>query len=123
MLDESDYRPLLNVLLSRVMETGADVLVAEAGASPMEPYNGSACIEALGDHIKFRVLCASDPYAMVGVQKAYGLVPDLVSGPAASTLAAIKLVKNLTGVPAVNVLHRDSFPVLSSMLRAALGLN
>ncbi|MDJ0654724.1 MAG: DUF1611 domain-containing protein [Xanthomonadales bacterium] len=123
VIPEDEYRPLLDMVLSRVMDAGVDVLVAEAGASPLEPYNGAACIEALSGHMVLRVLCASDPYAVVGVQRAYGFAPDVVAGPAAATRAAIRLVKKLTGVPAVNVLHRDAFPEIAAMLKTSLGIS
>ena len=66
------YRDALGQMLARVQMTGADVLVAEAGASPLEPYNGSVAIEAIGGLTRFTVLCASDPYAVLGVQTAAG---------------------------------------------------
>ncbi len=36
-------------------------------------------------NIRCKILCASDPYAVVGVEKAFGLIPDLVTGLATST--------------------------------------
>ena len=93
-------RPLLHYIDGR----SADFLVAEAGASPLEPYNGAAAIEELGGNIRCAILCASDPYAVVGVQQAFDLTPDLVAGPATNTTAAIDLVMKLTGVQGINVL-------------------
>ena len=54
-------------------------MVVEAGASPLEPYNGSVVVDYLKDQTCFTVLCASDPYAALGVQAAFGdrLVADL----------------------------------------------
>jgi hypothetical protein len=40
-----------------------DVLVAEVGASPLEPYNGATAIREIGANVCFTVLSASDPYA------------------------------------------------------------
>ena len=68
------------------------------------------------------VLCASDPYAVVGVEKALGLKPDLVTGPATSTSAAIDLVAKLSDVEALNVMEPDSLPVLRKMLQEKLCL-
>jgi hypothetical protein len=46
--------------------------------------------------------------------------PDLVTGPATSTDAAISLVKDLTGVDALNVLDPASTPILRDLLAGAL---
>jgi hypothetical protein len=117
------YQEALELMLSKAAWCEADVLVAEAGASPLEPYNGSMVVDYLRDQTCFTVLCASDPYAALGVQKAFGerLRADLVSGPAANTQAAIKLVEDLTGLPALNLLDRGSYPKLVEMLKSALG--
>ena len=87
---EAEYRAAIAPLLRHIASERPDFLVCEAGASPMEPYNGAAAIDMLGDNISCRILCASDPYAVVGVQKAFGLKPDLVTGPATNTKAAIE---------------------------------
>jgi hypothetical protein len=79
-------------------------------------------VDYLKEQTCFTVLCASDPYAALGVQAAFGnrLVADLVSGPAANTNAAIKLVEKLTGLPALNLLDRNCYPELIDMLKRAL---
>jgi hypothetical protein len=68
------------------------------------------------------VLCASDPYAVLGVQTAYGdrMKADLVSGPAANTTAAIALVKELSGHKALSLLDRNTYPELVALLTEAL---
>ncbi|MBT8146644.1 MAG: hypothetical protein KJN90_07300, partial [Gammaproteobacteria bacterium] len=60
---EDEYRDRLDFLLSRIAESEPDVIVAEAGASPLEPYNGRVAMEVLGDNIRFELLCACDPYS------------------------------------------------------------
>lgn len=117
------FSEALGQLLTRAQATGADVLVAEAGASPLEPYNGSRAVDAVKDHTRFTVLCASDPYAVVGVQTAFGWAPDLVAGPAANTRSAIALVDKLAGVPALNLLDRKVYPVLKDRLAESLGVS
>lgn len=119
---EDSFRHSLAGLLHQIAATGADVLVAEAGASPLEPYNGAAAVDALKANTCFTVLCASDPYAVLGVQTAFKdrLRADLVSGPAANTSAAVDLVEKLCGLPALNLLDRDSYPALTKMLHDAL---
>jgi hypothetical protein len=121
---ESTFRQALELLLSKVAACNADVLVAEAGASPLEPYNGATVVDYLGDLTRFTVLCASDPYAVLGVQTAYGahMTADLVSGPAANTTAATRLVRELSGHRALNLLDRNTYPELVALLKKALSL-
>ncbi|MDJ0709156.1 MAG: DUF1611 domain-containing protein [Woeseiaceae bacterium] len=101
---EREFRAAIRPLLNHINDLVPDLLVAEAGASPLEPYNGAALIDELGHNIVCTILCASDPYAVVGVEKAYGLRPDIVTGPAAQTSAAVELVERLAGVRAVNLI-------------------
>ena len=96
------YQRALRELLNRIAALAPDLVVIEAGASPLEPYNGDIAIDALQKQLTMTVLAASDPYAVVGVQTAFGLVPDLVTGPAANTSAGIELVEKLAGRPALN---------------------
>jgi hypothetical protein len=120
VVSEREYRRALRDLLSRMAAVEADVVVAEVGASPLEPYNGEAAIEEIGRHVVFTVLSASDPYAVTGVTTAFGSRPDLVTGLATSTSAGIELVEKLSGIRALNVLDRDSLPRLRKMLGDAL---
>ncbi len=98
-----------------------DVVVAEAGVSPLEPYNGMVVVDELGDVIRFTLLAPSDPYAVTGVMNAFDLRPGVVSGVAASTGAGIDLIEKLTGLPAVNVLDPNDHVRLGSLLEAELG--
>jgi len=120
VVEPEEYRKRLRQLLSRISALNADVLVAEAGASPLEPYNGAVAIDEIGDNICCRILCASDPYAVVGVQTAFDFRPDLVAGPAANTSAGIALIKKLTGVRALDITSTDSHAELAQMLRQKL---
>jgi hypothetical protein len=45
----------------------ADVLVAEVGASPLEPYKGEVAIEEIGPNVRCTVLSATDPYTVSGM--------------------------------------------------------
>jgi len=121
---EERFRTAFELMLSKIAAWDAQVLVTEAGASPLEPYNGATVVEYLRDLARFTVLCASDPYAVLGVQNAYGegLSADLVSGPAANTVAAIRLVGQLSGHRALNLLDRNSYPELVDLLKQALDL-
>lgn len=113
------YRQRLDVLLGLVAAARPDVAVLEAGASPLEPYNGDAAMAAVGEHVVLTVLCASDPYAVVGVQEGFGRGADVVTGPAANTSAGVALVGRLTGLPAVDVRDPAALPVLERLLDRA----
>lgn len=112
MVPEVEYRAAVRPLLNFINDLQPDVLVVEAGASPLEPYNGAALMDELGDKVVCTILCASDPYAVVGVEQAFGLRPDLVTGPATQTSAAVELVYKLSGLPAINIIDpaaKESF--------------
>lgn len=116
------YEDALRQLLSMIAATEPDVVIAEAGASPLEPYNGETAIRILGDRVRLTVLSASDPYAVAGVIQAFGSSPDLVAGWAASNSAAIELVDRLTGLPAVSALDPNAGPLLDQLLIDKLGI-
>jgi hypothetical protein len=122
VVSEREYRHALRNLLSRMAVVEADVVVAEVGSSPLEPYNGATAIEEVGPNVRCTVLSASDPYAVTGVVTAFGKRPDLVTGLATSTRAGIELVEKLCGIEAMNVLDRSSLPRLSSILDERLDL-
>lgn len=115
-----EFHPAFDQLLGQMAEVDVDVAVVEAGASPLEPYNGAHAIERLRDRVVFTLLCASDPYAVVGALEAYGLRPDLVTGPTANTEAGVALVQRLTDLPVLDLRKRSALPALDSMLRRAL---
>ena len=123
VVPEDDYRAAIRPLLDKINDNAPDFLVAEAGASPLEPYNGAAIMEELGDNIVCTILCASDPYAVVGVQQAFGLKPDLVTGPATQTSAAIELVWKLTGLRGINIIDPASKGAFRGFLDEKLGLS
>jgi Domain of unknown function (DUF1611_C) P-loop domain len=115
------FEPALRLLCSKLAAAEADVVVAEAGASPLEPYNGDVALRLLAGKVRLIVLCASDPYAVVGVMSAFERRPDLVAGRATSTSAAIDLIEKLVSVPAINVFDPATRPQLASFLRERLG--
>lgn len=123
VVPEDEYRAAIRPMLRHVASERPDFMVCEAGASPLEPYNGAAAIDELGDNVACTILCASDPYAVVGVQQAFGLKPDLVAGPATNTSSAIALVKKLTGVNGINVINPKRIPEFRDFLIRQLGLD
>lgn len=117
------YRRAIRTVLGRISEQTPDVVVAEAGASPLEPYNGDTLIEEIREQIGFTVLCASDPYAVVGVTQGFGFNPNVVAGVATSTSAGVEVVKKLTGFSALNLLDPESHAELATLLQQQLGLS
>lgn len=117
-----DYERRLRGLLGRMAEDGADAAVIEVGASPLEPYNGDVAVRELGDAVRCRVLCASDPYAVIGVMRAWDFRPDLVTGITANTLAGVDLVEELTGLRALDLRRKRNQGELDRMLAESLGL-
>ena len=119
-----EYREALQILMSKIAsEADPDIVVAEAGASPFEPYNGSIAIQEMTkkNNVQFVVLCASDPYSVVGLIRDFGVPkPDLVSGLVTATSAGVKLVKQFTGLPALSLCTEESVDELKTLLYAAL---
>jgi hypothetical protein len=115
-----EYQAALDLLLSRMRQAPVDAAVIEVGASPLEPYNGTVAVERLMPSVRVTILCASDPYAVVGLMKAYGLVPDLVTGITSNTRAGIELVEELAGVPCVNVRGAEGQARLDRLLEDRL---
>ena len=116
VVDPALFERRLDLLLALIAAERPDVVVAEAGASPLEPYNGDVAMHALGELVACTVLSAFDPYAVAGVIHGFGRRADLVTGPAAATSAAVELVDRLTGLPALNVLDPSSLPRIGEIL-------
>ena len=119
VVDPEPYRARLGLLLGLVAGAAPDVVVAEAGASPLEPYRGEVAMEVLGERVACTILSASDPYAVAGVVAGFGCHVDLVAGPAAATTAGVELIDRLTGLPACNLLDPASHALLARVLDAA----
>jgi hypothetical protein len=121
VVSEDEYRAAISGLLPRIAATGASVALIEAGASPLEPYNGGVLVELLGDNVAFTILSASDPYAVVGIQTAWERTFDLVAGPTANTRAGVALVHELTGLPALDLLDFGTYSSLRQRLEQVIG--
>ncbi len=116
-----EYRDAIGALLPRIAATDATVVVVEAGASPLEPYNGGTLTRMIDRHIRFTVLSASDPYAVVGIRSAWGRTFDVVTGPTANTTAGVALVHELTGLPALDLLDPATHSSLRQRLEQTVG--
>jgi hypothetical protein len=112
------YRKAVIPLLSQMASDQADVAVIEAGASPLEPYNGAVAMQLVGNESRYTILSASDPYAVLGVMRAFDIRPDLVTGIAANTTASIELVRELTGIAAVDVMGSEGRRTLGELVGA-----
>jgi hypothetical protein len=121
VVEPAEFEAALTSLLSLLADSEPDVVVAEAGASPLEPYNGDVVVRLLGDRRRCTVLCASDPYSVVGVMAAFEAEPDLISGRATANSAGVDLIERLTGSRALNLLEHSSAPRLRELLEERLG--
>jgi hypothetical protein len=117
---QPEYREALERLLAMIGEQAPDVVVAEAGASPLEPCNGATLLAKIAEPISCTALCASDPYAVLGVVQGFGIVPDLVAGVATNTTAGIELIRRLTGLAALDLHDSSSRPRLREILTGTL---
>ncbi len=117
---KDDYITTLHTLLSKMAGQQVDVAVIEIGASPLEPYNGDIAIQEIRHCIQCTILCASDPYAVYGVMKAFEIIPDIVSGVATNTQAGVALIEKLCGVPALNLIDYDTSEALKHILATQL---
>lgn len=115
-----EYQSVVDGLLRRMDDHKPDVLVAEVGASPLEPYNGELAIKEVRKQVCLTVLCASDPYAVLGVIKAFDINPDLVTGRATSTSASIDLVNKLSHLTAIDILDPKSLAILEELVLGKL---
>ena len=93
------------------------------GASPLEPYNGDLAIESIRKHIKCVIFCASDPYGVYGIIKAFQLKPDVVTGIATNTKAGRNLVENLCDVRALNIIDPKNTNELKRILERKLDIS
>jgi hypothetical protein len=122
ILDSGEFRERLRELLGLITEAKPDVVVAELGASPLEPYNGDTALEEIQSKVVMKVLCASDPYSVLGVMHSYHMAhPDLVAGVATSTTAGVEVIEKLSGARAINMLDPACLPELGKLLATALG--
>lgn len=115
-----EYHIAMSRLLSLVAQEKPDVVVAEIGASPFEPYNGSIVLEKIKSQICLTVLCASDPYGVLGATQNFHLTPDLISGIVTNTTAGVEFVEKLTGIQAICPTDDHAVAKLMPILREKL---
>jgi hypothetical protein len=116
LLGPAEFATYVDRMLRLLADQPVDVVVAEIGASPMEPYNGAVAMQQLRPHVCLTLLAASDFYATLGASEHLSLRPDLVVGRVASTSAGIAIVERETGLPTLNPLDLAALPVLDAVL-------
>ena len=116
LTDPDSFAEAVDTMLLKVADEPVDIVVAEAGASPMEPYNGEVAIQRLAPHVRLTMLAATDLYAALGAIDHLGVKPDVIVGRVASTTAGVKIVQEVTGLPAINPLSPDSQEPLDGLL-------
>jgi hypothetical protein len=115
-----EYKTAMSILLSLVAQEKPDVVLAEIGASPFEPYNGAIVLEKIKPQICLTILCANDPYAVLGATDSFHLTPDIISGIVTNTTAGIELVTKLTGIPAICPTDEQAIEQLMLILKDKL---
>jgi hypothetical protein len=116
LVPPEEFTDHVDRLLGLLADQPVDIAVVEAGASPMEPYNGAVAIERLRPHARLTLLAASDLYAVLGAVDHLGVRADAVVGRVASTSAGVAIVQQQTGVPAFDPLAAGSAAVLDELL-------
>jgi hypothetical protein len=118
----TEYETAMNNLLSLVAGAKPDLVVAEVGASPFGPYNGSLALEKITSQICFTIVCANDPYGVLGLINSFNIAPDVISGVVTNNQAGVELVENLTGIKAVCPTDLHAEDKLISILKEKLPL-
>ncbi len=121
--DREAFKGQVKQILNLVANENADVAIIEIGASPLEPYNGDIAIEAIRKNIRCTILSASDPYAVMGLMKAFEIRPDIVTGISTNTIAGTELVERLCKVRALNLIEPETWPELTRILSELTGFN
>jgi hypothetical protein len=116
LTDPETFTTAVETMLLKIADEPVDIVVAEAGASPMEPYNGELAIQHLAPHVGLTLLAASDLYAALGAIDHLGVRPDVIVGRVASTTAGMDIVQQVTGLPAIDPLSQASGPALDGVL-------
>jgi hypothetical protein len=119
LIPADEFEGYVDRMLWSIAARSVDVVVAEVGASPMEPYNGEIAIQRLRRHVRLTILAATDLYAALGARDHLSVRPDLIVGRVASTAAGIVIVERTTGLPVVNPLDSASAVALDTLLTQA----
>ncbi len=114
--DEGAVTHAARIVLTALEDAGSQLIVCELGASPLEDYQGAAVMKELEGKVQAIVMAASDPYAVLGLQKAYGLQPDVVTGRATVTEPGRRLVEKLVDTETVALDDKEAGAILLKIL-------
>lgn len=126
ILPSQQYQESLRTLLAILANEQPDVLIAEAGASPCEPYNGDIALRELAGSACLVVLCASDPYAVFAlcqILEKDGIRPDIVTGMVLSTSAGSDLIRKIMCyIPPLSLATEAGYEEMKKLLDKKLAL-
>jgi hypothetical protein len=120
LVDPDAFRTEVDAMLTMVAGRTVDVVVAELGASPMEPYNGEVAMEQVRPHAPLTVLAAADLYAVLGAMAQLKVKPDLIVGRVASTTSGTRIAEQMTGLPVLSPLASAGLAALDAWLKERL---
>ena len=101
-------REVAHTLFSELSGRGLDVIVAETGDGIMGDYGVQAILDdpELRDLTAAFLFCANDPVGVAGgvrhLEQAYGIKPDVITGPATDNRVGVRFVEREVGLPAIN---------------------
>lgn len=119
--DPVAFGATVDKMLLMLADEAVDIVVAEAGASPMEPYNGEVAMQHVAPHLRLTLLAASDLYAALGALDHLEMQPDVIVGRVASTAAGVQIIHEVTGLQAIDPLSEVSASELDELLDRTLG--
>ena len=101
---------LTRTLLSKLAESGPDVIVLELGDGLLGSYGVEAILndEAIREALSAVLLCANDPVAAWGgarlLRDAHGIEPLVVTGPATDNAVGVEQIESRLGLKGINAL-------------------
>lgn len=121
---------LARSMIARLAKRRPDVIVLELGDGLLGTYGVDAILAdaIFQEHLTSLLLCATDPVAAWGgvkrLDETYGLTPTAITGPATDNESGSRVLRESTGLPAVNALtdpERLTDAVFGRMAPAAGG--
>ena len=113
-------------LLADLFAKRPDVIVFELGDGLLGAYGVEAILhdEPIREHLSAVVLCANDPVSAWGgvrlLREEFDIEPTVVTGPATDNQVGIDIIRDRSGVPALNALSASA--ALGDLLQERIGL-
>lgn len=104
-----------NTIFAKIAESGVQAIVAETGDGIFGEYGVQAILAepTIKQQTKLFVLCANDPAGAVGaveaLQKTYGILPHLVTGPVTDNAVGRRFIEREFNLPAINAFAGAEF--------------